>query len=568
MILSKAEIDNIIINNPNKALIQRGRSYNVDMRRHFYGERIESALPVIEGYEKPTLRELRVKYAKSNKDLFNRISRPLDKVFNARGGSIYTNLTDEQDRKARAFMANIRGGMSIKKWNENFWKKHYMDDPYGVIFMEIEEEREARILLSKGRSPVYPTYKSIQCIYDYKPSGSELEYIVFTVDNHEKKELGLKPEDMVFRVVDDAQDAYYKKEGETVTKIPGFTLPNLFGSVPARTCSDIPDPMFEGGKLSIFEDIRELADTFLLKGSIKLTYEFLLEFPKYWQYADDCENCKGTGMQPNTVDEPCKVCNGSKKSYMSKVSDKMLLSHPQTKEDPTITPYVAGYVTPPIEFHNIAKEGLQLLEDLMQYTIWGASPVQKTAGMGTTADGPKTATEITNELKPQADRLHPISECAESIHKFILDSMIRVLVNNTHKGSNVNYGKRYMIEGPDVLWDKYLDAKSKGASISALDDLLNEYYEAKYSSDPVQLAIQQKMMKVEPFVHFTVDKVKALDPGENEYKAKLYFGEWLSTKNKAELLALDAVALRADLIAYSAQKTLKAPEPKQLPNAA
>ena len=66
----------------------------------------------------------------------------------------------------------------------------------------------------------------------------------------------------------------------------------------------------------------------------------------------------------------------------------------------------------------------------------------------------------------------------------------------------------------------------------------------------------------------TVTQVKALDPGESEYKAKLYFGEWLSLQNDVTLISRSAEELRADMYITTGTKELKAPEPKKLPNAA
>jgi len=189
--------------------------------------------------------------------------------------------------------------------------------------------------------------------------------------------------------------------------------------------------------------------------------------------------------------------------------------------------------------------------------------------MGTDQAGQtKTATEIVNEIQPKSDRLEPISEYAECIHKFILDSIIRIQISQSYSGSSVNYGKRYMTEGPDVIWQKYSDSRAKGVAYSVLDDLLMEYYEAKYNSDPVKLAIQSKLMKVEPFVHFKVSEVKALGCSDDEYKAKLYFGEWLSTLNEAMLIAYDATQLKEMMVEYIGKKQLAAPpETKLLPAA-
>ena len=555
MIYTEAEIKDIILKNPNKLLVDTGKKYNKEMRKHFYGEHLEAALTTIDGMEKETMRNLRVKYANSNKDLFSRLSRPIDKVFSARGGSIYYNLPETQEKMARTLAMDVKGGRSVKKWIENFWRQHYLDDPYGITFMEIAQEQKARQLYSQGKSFVYPTYKSIQCIYDYLPNGSNLDYVCFTVNAADKLAAGFKPEDKIFRFVDDAMDYFVQQtDAETVIILKEHSLPNLFMYVPGKINSDIPDPNLENGHLSLFNDILELANTFLLKGSIKLTHEFLFAFPKYWEYADDCGECNGTTLVNG---ETCKKCKGSGKSIMSKVSDAKLITWPQSKDDAIVTPNVAGYVSPDKIYWEISTNDLQLLEDLQNYTIWGASNVSKIKDVGgDVAQAPKTATEINAEIKPQSDRLAPISECAENHHKFILDSMIRIQVNQNYKGSSVNYGKRYIVESPDVIWEKYSNARTKGAAVSILDDLLMEYYEAKYNSDPVKLAIQTKLMKVEPFVHLTTTQLKGLGAGDDDYKAKLYFSEWLSTMNDAVLISTDIETLKTDMYTYTGTRKL------------
>jgi len=577
MILTPEQIQNIVVNNPNKALIDAGKAYNKKMRMHLYGEGLGTHLTTIDGFEKPTIHSLRVKYAKSNKDLFNRLSRPIDKVFSARGGSIYYNLSETAEKTARQLAMDVKGGRSVKKWIESFWRAHYLDDPCGIIFMEIAEKPKALQLRSQGKSFVYPTSVSIQCIYDYLPNGSGLEYVVFELDKSEKKEIGQKEEDRIFRLVDDSMDYMIKLVPDAITAADGtktagisilekLSFPNLFMYVPGIINSDIPDPNNEGGHLSLFNDILELADNFLMKGSIKLTHEFLFAFPKYWQYANDCETCGGTKLHEG---EECKTCNGSGKSRALKVSDALLLTHPQSKEDPIIAPSVAGFVSPGQTYYDISTHDLQLGEDLMNYTLWGAQGATKIQGMSTEMKGPtpKTATEVNADIKPQSDRLAPISECAENRHKFILDAMITIQISQNYPGASVNYGKRYMVESADAIWEKYSDARTKGAAISVLDDLLIEYYETKYNSDPVKLAIQLKLMRVEPFVHVTVSQLKGLSAGEEDYKAKLYFSEWLSTLNEAMIIVTSVEDLRTKMYEATVTKTLAAPETKLLPAA-
>lgn len=558
MILSYEQIKSIILKNPNKELVVAGKKYNKTLRMHFYGEHLDAELTTIDGFEKESLRSLRVKYAKSNKDLTSRLMRPVDKVFSAKGGSLYYNLPEAQDKRARQLSADIRSGYSVNAWVKDFWKPHYMDDPYGLIFMEIAPTPVAARLKQQGKSFVYPTYKSITSIFDYLPNGSSLEYVVFNVDKNEKVKEGLNPDETIYRVVDDSFDYYVKCEGEEVTILTDHSFPNLFMYVPGMLNSDIPNPNRDGGVLSFFDEALELANEFLLKGSIKKTHDFMHGFPKYWEYADSCSKCNGTGF---VEANECPQCKGSGKNIMTKVSDAKILNHPQTKEDPVITPNVAGYVSPDKTYWEISTTDLQMIEELMNYTLWGAGSSQKTQGMSTSQTGEsKTATEIMTEIKPQSDRLNTISESAEKRHKFIIDAVIRLQITQNYGGASVNYGRRYILENPDVIWTKYSDARAKGGPTNVLDVLLNEYYDANFQNDPIGLAIAKKLMYVEPFVHMTTLQLKALSPSEEDYKAKLYFGEWLATLNDAMILSFSTEQLREMLFEAVKSKQIAQPE--------
>lgn len=552
MILDITQITSIILDNPGRDLVKKGVAYNKTLRLHIYGDGLSDYLTKIEGYESADLHNLRAKYARSPRDLYARLGRPIDKAFSARGGSIYYNLPDAQDKRARAFALNVRNGFSIRKWIENFWKPHMLDDPFGIIFMEVLPEQEAKQAIKQGRSAVYPTYKAISSIYDYLPKGAGLEYVVFEVDKSEKKRAGIDEKKQIFRVVDDAWDYWVERENQTVRILKEFSFPNLFGEVPGQVNSDIISPKDEECFLSFYDEVIELATHFMLKGSIKLTHEFLHGFPKYWEYADGCPDCGGTKFQGA---EPCKSCKGTGKKLMIKVSDAKLLEYPDQNSQ-KITPDVAGYVQPSRDYYEIATSDLQLLEELMNVTLWGASSKVKPQGLTATTDQQtQTATEVMDDIKPQADRLNVISEMAEKRHKFILDAVVRLQVQPNYQGASVNYGRRYMIEGPDEIWLKYSDARTKGVAVSVLDDLLLEYYEAKYSSDPVKLAIQTKLMKVEPFVHLKAAEVESMVNITNEDKAaKVYFGEWLSTLNEAMVLSMSPELLREQLVGYANAK--------------
>ncbi len=545
MILTITDIKDIVLNNPGKKRVQEGVEYSKKLRRHIYGDGLNTHITRIDGFEKDEIRALRAKYARSNKDLFSRLSRPIDKVFSARGGSIYYNLSESQEKQARVYSQDIRNGYSIRKWIEMFWKPHTLDDPFGLIFMELLPTPQAILAKQQGKSFTYPTYKSISNIYDYLPKGNRLEYVIFKVSAAEKKGVGLEDNRIIFRVVDDAFDYYVEQVNQDVRVLQQFTFPNYFGEVPAIVNSDFINPENELYFLSLYDDIVELAEDYLLDGSIKRTHKFMHGFPKYSEFVDDCPACGGTSF---VGAEPCKSCGGTGKKMMTKVSDAKMLPWPG-KEDPIILPtQVAGYVSPDGTYFELTNAELQSLEDAMSVTLWGTQSRLKTQGMSTAIDGTaKTATEIMDEIKPQSDRLHPVSEMAETRHKFILDLMIRVTVSPNYPGSSVSYGRRYMLEGPDALWEKYSEARNDGSPQSVLDDLLQEFYEAKYITDPVGLAICNKIMYVEPFVHNTIDEIKDWPISAFERMRKAYFLDWYSTKSDAEILVSTLEELKKDL---------------------
>lgn len=545
MTLTPEQIKTIITTNPNKDLVTKANLNAKKLRMHLYGEGLDGEIKDIDGHEKEELKKLRKKYAKSNKDLFSRLSRPIDKVFSARGGSVYYNLSDNGNKQAMRAAMDVAGGLSIKKWLENKWKPHANDDPNGFIFIEIGED-----------AVPYPTYKSISSVYDYQVNGSKFDYIVFNVSAAEKEAKGISKDDKIYRLVDDTNDYWIKFTDESVYILDNNSFPNFFGYVPAIINSDIDDSQISGMKLSVFNDVIELADDFLQTGSIRNLAKIRMAYPKYWEYADDCTTCKGDRYVNGAE---CTSCKGTGKKIMLNPGDSKLLNYPDSKEAPMVTPNVAGFVSFPKEYFDYSTTELSALENLMTLTVWGTE--SKKTAQGPAGEGPKTATQVIDEIQPKADRLTIFSEMAERRHKFIIDAIIQITIDSSYNGASVNYGRRYMIEGPDVIWQRYTDARSKGACVSMLDDLLMEFIETKYSGDAISMSTQLKLLTIEPFVHLTIAEVKALNPLPIDYSKKLYFGEWLAGINEAMLLSFSADELKTQLTEYATAKVVAATAP-------
>lgn len=548
MILDSAEILDILSKNPAKKLLDLGTEQRKTARMHMYGVDMEHNLAMIEGFEKPWLQKIRVKYVQSNKDIMTRAAKPISKVFTARGSSSYYNMTEKENYIAASISGNILSGMSVKKWIETFWKYRVLDDPMGLIYMEID-----------SRGNVFPTCKHVDSIKDYKLNGDKLEYVIFNVTKEEKIKLGIEDEGPVFRVVDDLFDRIIiYKDAKEIEIVDNQTFINYFGFVPGMINSPFINPDGEGF-VSAFYPVFDLANQYLLKISIRLTHELRHGFPKYWEYADECIKCKGNGK---VLGITCTECNGTGKKLMTYVSDMKAIEYP-TKDTPQLKGNPGGYIEPSKIFWEIVTAGLAELEERITQTMWGSKTSSKMKpGMGLSAgpNGIVTATEVMDNRQPEIECLNAFSDAAEKRDKFITDCAITVKLRKRQYvsmgGCSKNYGRRFLIEEPDALLSRYMEARKNGVSPSILYGLYEQYLESKYQSDGVSLSLHKKLLKIEPFFHYTLDEVKRNGMPPEDIRAKMYYGEWFSSIENNKLIMMSVEELKESFATFVSTKPL------------
>ena len=531
MILTIEQIAEILKENPNKKMMDLAKADNKRLSMHLFGAGMKEYLELINNFENPDQHAVREKYARSNKDIMERITRPVDKVFSAKGGSTFYDLPDNIDREFRERLANTENGLSLRKWIEQYWKPAYLSDPMGLVYMEIDESGD-----------VYPTYKSIGDIYTYQPNGRKIDYLVFHVKEKESNEHKEFEDVKKFRVVDDAWDMVVKWDGRSVEVVGRETFPNHFGFVPGFINSDIP-VLATDYFASPLAPIIEIADEYLRECSVKTVYKLLHGFPKYWEYASECPNCNGTG---NVAGETCKVCNGTRVKLKWDVSDRKTLPLPDTKDEVVIAPNVGGYITPPLETWVRMSEELYELESVMFETLWGTKQAEQAEN--------NTATGKFIDTQPVNDRLSKFSDAAEVVEKFITDCMGKLYYGSMYGGSAINYGRRFTIESPDTIWEKYENARSKGAPDAVLDDLMREYIQSKYENNSMELQRQLKAIDLEPFPHLTASQVQSLKVAPKDYTKKVYYSDFIKTLSDNEVIFVNIKALQGRFDEFAEEK--------------
>ncbi len=522
MILSNKDIKRILVENPTRSLWDRANTDRKRLQMHVLGDGLESYIEKIDIYETLRGSKLRKKYCKTNRDLFARLLRPIDNIFSGRGGGTFFNTSDSNSKAIRQDILNVINGYSSRKWVDNFWRPRYIDDPGGIVFMEVSNDA------------AYPVYWSSADIYDALPAGRSLEYIIFKTADPE-----------IFRVVDDAYDLTVKKTGDgdsvSITVLNSKEYPryvNWFDKVPAIIISDIPRNGIDGAFQSPIQDEVELADIFIREGSIATIYRLKQGFPKTWRYPEVCGTCKG---QKVVGAQPCNDCNGSGIKLLSEPSDVSVFSWP-SKDEPEIREK-GGFIAPDLDYLKYADESLKLLEETITRTHWGTERQKDKTGA-------ETATGRFIDVQPVINRLTRYAEAAEKIEEFIIDHIGIFKFKSSWKGCGVSLGRRFLIEGPDEIWTKYQAARKDGAPLATLDGLLRDYYETKFIGNNSELQKSLVLAAVEPGVHLTMKEAKDVLP-YSEYIKKVYFQDFVTTITDIQVITTPIADLKAKLTEYA-----------------
>lgn len=450
----------------------------------------------------------REKYSKDIRDMNFRLMSKRHNVFDSNGESELLKIDNEKLKEIVLENANsFKGNKSVKKYLSEY------------LFQLADVDANGLILLEKSETKVYPTYKSIRDIRHYEPKGQKLEYLILEpvkLDNSNKTE---------WRLIDDKTDWH-------VTEINGVflinkdkTINNEFKEVPALILSEI-EKTGTKERLSYVDKVTELMKDYARDKSILTIYKFLKGFPLHWKFVSQCRQCGGSGRFDNKT---CNSCSG--KGYLSKgdVTDALTLPLPKEGQ-PNIAPNIAGFIQPDLETWKQIKEDLRDLERLIEDTIWGTNTLRE---INTT--GKDTATGRIIDIQPINNRLNYFTNNAEYAHNTIMNWIIAALdpMSNESKDLSytINYGRRYIIQDPDILLSNYETAKKNGTSVTILDKLLEEYIYSKYKYDIEGQELMIKKSKVEPYVHFNNGEIFKYY-GQKEVFKKQQFEDFWQTADK------------------------------------
>ena len=528
--LTKEEVELVYPIGANDFRMVRARKMNNKLLLHVEGIGKDEALKKFNGYENELQKAARDKYSISNKFVTEELLRPTDNVFNARGGSKNYKFTTKQDLNEKEFvkiLSNIKNGYSLNQYMEQIWFNKHIVDPNGLILIE-----ESTVEIDVKDRTAWPTYKSIHSIRSYEQNGIFVDWVIFEPHSTEevKSKKGNKPiKNETFWAVDEVNWYEYKLTEEGIEQLR--KIKHSFDQVPAILCSNIIDNV-SGWKKSPIDAQIELLDQYFVSNSILSIADFEHNYPIPWEYADQCSSCQGTGqiekyeIRQNVYSTECTSCRGTGKCASKDVTDIKQLRVP-TKDEVKLDP-PAGYITLPPESLNLLVGSVERKWDLIFFTQWGT-----TVSKGVKSE---TATGRFLDAQPVNNRLNKYSTSAEVSYTALINFFGKYNFPETFDMAIVQLGRRYMIETPDQIWDKYIKAKKDNAPVTELNLLLFQFLESEFRENEQMLIYESKKTKLEPFVHWDIETVrKSMNISVFDKTKKEYFNEWCMRKTIEEI---------------------------------
>lgn len=471
----------------------------------------------ISGIESADKLALRKKYTRSAKDVLNHVLAYTSKIFNSKGGSLSFEMTNKvAEEKFKDVLDDITQGISLDKWLENYFLFAYQADPNGIFFIESPKEGE------EENENAYPTYKSISHIHDYKSDGQDLEYVIFVPEK--MKIPGSDRMEKVYRVVDDEKDALYYVDNEKLMEYSdeengiSHAMPTN-GKVPAFIVGDIVDHNTRGYK-SILDPIAELLQEYILETGVKSVFKKLHGYPVFYRYVTDCRECGGDGFitDPDSGEShTCYSCHGTGKNLNKDVSDTLDFEIPEHSDQPVITPDVAGYVSPSNDTWKQMTEEQKFMIDLLNLSFWNATIEKKNN---------ETATGRFIDVQPVHDKLGVYASALETVKGKIIDLVGKKTYPDFYEGCKCIQGRRFLVETPDQIWEKYEKARESGSSVVILDFLFKQFLYSEFHKDQEMIDQKLKEFSLEPFPHYDIMQLHSAGLNEAAQR-KIFFNEWV-----------------------------------------
>ena len=245
-------IEFIKMNQDVKPWVSKSRDYSMKLQALVEGKGFEELLLRIEHIESTKRADVRKKYSKDIRSLFERLTNTRSNVFQSNGGSVeIKSISDTLKEQINEALTDFKGQKSIHQYlSENLFQLADID-PSGLMYVEYKSD-------NKELEDIYPTYKSIHDLRYYESDGQAVKVVLF-----EPKTI---PNGVIWRLVDSKREWFIKQIGMSYQDTDkSFDHP--FGDVPAIVLSEKVETGCDS-RLSWLNKVIPDAEMYALKTSV------------------------------------------------------------------------------------------------------------------------------------------------------------------------------------------------------------------------------------------------------------------------------------------------------------
>jgi len=438
--------------------------------------------------------------------LFDKAFSALSKVFDAKDANVSVEFESEDDKKDWAsYQSNNLG--DIDSVQRLFFEK-MKTCIHSAVVVDMDSE------VSEPRP--YINFIPPEGILDYECDGQEMLWLVWMIDD---ERIG---------VVDDTSYRVFSAEGRTLSNpVPIVENFHQLGRCPARWLwSDEVDGLKKHPILNHLSD----ADWYLFYKTAAKYTETFAAMPMIWGYDDECDyelngsRCEGGFLYD---DHGPVITNGAPMSCPKCSSRKLgagtfiRVTQPDSMEGIADMRDPVGFIQTPVEALNYVDAKLERLEKSIYEGITGhGGDPSKTQAMN--------VEQILASVDSRKTILMGLKKNFESIHKWVLDTICSLRYGNQYGFTYVNYGQHFYFFEPEQLLKMYQEARKEGLDDVILDELRDEYNDAKYRNSPEQ-GIRVKILEnIDPFRHRSRDEVMSMAVDEGLKILKLNFSSLIA----------------------------------------
>ena len=516
MILDIEQIKDLILNPKNTKLISRGVELKKAHELHVVGIGIDKFIDKIDGLENDDYLKLKQRFAEPyTVKVFEKALRPVDKIWNAKGGTRNIIINDNENNTNKALILeklyNPERGKSLFDYLQKVWGEYGIwVDAMGLTLIERDFVTDNLYLQYIPISEI----NGFVNIHDIEYTAiNNIEYLIL---NDGEDEEGNK----IYRVIDDNKDYRFtqsKSDKEKIFLIEDDSFDNIFRKVPAVINSNRLDKFNNKSFTTYCYESLQIANDYLSDYIDSRIYKKKLGIPKFWEYKQACEICggekivenhnwrKGDDLNLRTIN--CSSCNGTGVDNRKVLTDITKIDLLEKDVQNYIPP--AGVVTIPTEIQKLQSEELIKMEADIIDIIWGSDTSVDKSRKNT------TAFEISVRNDQRLAKLENIDKNRVIVETFIYDIYGNYYFPDKYEKTEITSSNQYILTNSGEARQIYIEAKNAKLANYQLDKLYLEYLDSEFENNIYEKQRQRVLMLLNPLPHLDIlDAQNLLAPFE------------------------------------------------------